>query len=226
MRYAKTAITWDSTEYHSIDTAITTDPTVAAEAIYYWHEGPENTFDGLYEYKGNMDRLAEILEDEPTVLDYETPASNDGLTYIHYEGSDADQQMLDLFLEHNIVIKWPVSFIEQSRAEHGMYVTFLGGDTAIRDAIGSLPDVVDVELNGIGEYTGHLSNPLSVLTDRQLDVLDIALEKDYYSTPRQTTHEEIATELDISQATVADHLQRIESKLIGSIVAERSPLEE
>lgn len=52
------------------------------------------------------------------------------------------------------------------------------------------------------------------LTDRQRQVLKAAHEGRYYEWPRGITQEELAEELDISVATVSQHLRTAERKLI------------
>lgn len=40
----------------------------------------------------------------------------------------------------------------------------------------------------------------------------------YYEVPRRTTYEEIAEEVELSQSTVGDHLQKIEAEILPRIV--------
>ncbi|WP_293032720.1 helix-turn-helix domain-containing protein [Natronococcus sp.] len=58
---------------------------------------------------------------------------------------------------------------------------------------------------------------LPELTARQRTVLSRAVEGGYYEIPRETTSEELATELGISRRAVDDHLRRVERKLIWSL---------
>lgn len=52
------------------------------------------------------------------------------------------------------------------------------------------------------------------LTDRQHEVVEYALESGYFEWPREITSEELAAELDISRATLLEHLRKAESKLL------------
>lgn len=56
-----------------------------------------------------------------------------------------------------------------------------------------------------------------LLTDRQREVLTAAHETGYYSWPRETTGEELAEELDISPATLHQHLRTAEQKLVAMV---------
>ncbi|EMA53332.1 MULTISPECIES: helix-turn-helix domain-containing protein [Halococcus] len=52
------------------------------------------------------------------------------------------------------------------------------------------------------------------LTDRQHEVIEHALAAGYFEWPREVTSDELAAELDISRATLLEHLRKAESKLL------------
>ncbi|HET7324691.1 MAG TPA: helix-turn-helix domain-containing protein, partial [Halococcus sp.] len=52
------------------------------------------------------------------------------------------------------------------------------------------------------------------LTDRQHEVIEHALTAGYFEWPREITSDELAAELDISRATLLEHLRKAESKLL------------
>ena len=56
----------------------------------------------------------------------------------------------------------------------------------------------------------------SILPQKQRLVLETAIEMGYYSRPRRCTQRDIAKVLEIKQATVSEHLQSAESKIINS----------
>lgn len=58
----------------------------------------------------------------------------------------------------------------------------------------------------------------SDLTDRQREVLETAHEMGYFEHPKGANATEVATELDIAQATLAEHLAAAQSKLLSSIL--------
>lgn len=60
------------------------------------------------------------------------------------------------------------------------------------------------------------------LTDRQREVLQLAHDRGYYEWPRRITQEELAEELDLSAATVTQHLRSAEQKLITMIFENRT----
>ncbi|WP_255149037.1 helix-turn-helix domain-containing protein [Halorarius halobius] len=53
------------------------------------------------------------------------------------------------------------------------------------------------------------------LSERQREVFELAQSHGYYTWPRETSAGDLATELDISKATLLEHLRKAEAKLLG-----------
>jgi len=66
----------------------------------------------------------------------------------------------------------------------------------------------------------------SPLTPRQHDVVVTALAEGYYDWPRAVTNEELADLLDISRATLLEHLRKAERKLLRSALFDESAMAE
>lgn len=62
------------------------------------------------------------------------------------------------------------------------------------------------------------TTPLSSLTDRQREILQLAFEMGYYEVPRTASSEDIATRVSLDPSTVAEHLQRAERNLLGDLL--------
>jgi len=111
---------------------------------------------------------------------------------------------------------WPVyheervdiaSVTEQLR-EHGM--TF---DVKRNVGVSSLPDAgLDIS-----------PNEASGLTDRQLEVLVTAQRMGYYNSDDPVTMADIADAMDLSSATVCEHLNQAENHIISNVVETVSP---
>lgn len=59
------------------------------------------------------------------------------------------------------------------------------------------------------------------LTDRQSETLQIAYHSGFYEWPRETTGEEVAAAIGVSQPTVSRHLRACERKLLGMFLGPR-----
>ncbi|OIB58941.1 helix-turn-helix domain-containing protein [Natrialba sp. SSL1] len=53
------------------------------------------------------------------------------------------------------------------------------------------------------------------LSERQREIFQLARRKGYYTWPREVSVTELAQEIDLSQATVLEHLRKAEAKLLG-----------
>ena len=69
----------------------------------------------------------------------------------------------------------------------------------------------------LGAESMHSPEFRDMLPQKQRLVLDKAIEMGYYSRPRGCTQRDIANVMNIKQATVSEHLQSAESKIINSI---------
>ncbi len=87
-----------------------------------------------------------------------------------------------------------------------------------------LKHIID-DLEGFGTVTlGKLeefrASTDSALTERQREVVAEALSRGYYDWPRGITNEELATELEISRATLHEHLRKAERAVLSSAMAD------
>ncbi len=56
------------------------------------------------------------------------------------------------------------------------------------------------------------------LTDRQLEVLELAVERGYFSRPKGANATELAAELDITQSTFTEHLVTAQAKIFADVL--------
>jgi hypothetical protein len=100
----------------------------------------------------------------------------------------------------------------------GMKMTIRGTMKGMRRVRTELEELVG---NGftvkLGSETLQEPEFMDMLPQKQRLVLDKAIEMGYYSIPRGCTQRDIAQVLDITQATVSEHLQSAEAKIIHSI---------
>lgn len=187
---------------------------VAGEAIHYINLLDDGTGVGLYQLRGDFERSADALEANPDVLACETSEASDGLVYLHFRANALVTDLLGIFRRYEIVVDWPMEYTDRG----GLRVTVLGEDAKIREAIAEIPDGIGVTLEGIGEYRPEMRQLASLLTDRQRELLELAVDAGYYEVPRRATLRDLADRADISAGTVGEHLRKIETKVITELV--------
>lgn len=76
----------------------------------------------------------------------------------------------------------------------------------------------EIDVRSIETVTGPQrpgSNRHDALSERQREVYELARERGYYRWPRDVSVKELAVDLNISKATVLEHLRKAEAKLLG-----------
>lgn len=76
---------------------------------------------------------------------------------------------------------------------------------------------LNISLQKLRDYRIQ-KTPLDALTDRQREVLEAAYDLGYYDVPRGSSTVEVAAELGVDDSTVAEHLQRAEHNLLGTLL--------
>ncbi|WP_435156727.1 helix-turn-helix domain-containing protein [Haladaptatus sp. DFWS20] len=191
-----------------------TDSAVNGEAIHYINLLDDGTGVGLYQLRGDFEQGTKALEANPEVLSIERSAASDGLVYLHFRANALMTDLLSIFRRYEIVVDWPMEYTDQG----GLRITMLGEDKKIREAIAEIPDGIPITLEGIGEYHPDMRQLASLLTDRQQELLELAINEGYYEMPRRATLNDLADRANISAGTVGEHLRKIETKVIMELV--------
>lgn len=215
MRYATVLLRWGDTELMPINSAIAADIDVHFEATYYINPIGGGTYAELSRFRGDLTRAAELFEACPQVSQFRIPETDDGFVYLQYESAPLLDELMALLSEHAVVISWP---IRSTRDTLGVELTVFGPESVLGAFLAAFPGTIDLELKRTGDYHASHSDLTVTLTDRQRTVLDVAVRRGYYESPRQATHRDLADELNIAPGTVAEHLQRIEATVMRSLV--------
>ncbi|GAB6862593.1 helix-turn-helix domain-containing protein [Haloplanus litoreus] len=122
--------------------------------------------------------------------------------------------------------------IRNSRAPFEPPVTIVDGIadleiTASQDRLSSLADqfrTFGLEFDVRSVRTSM--DPESVVSDRQRELIETAVERGYYDTPRTCTLTGLANHLDIAKSTASERLHRAEGAIIRAFVADTSVVDE
>lgn len=191
-----------------------TDPAVEGEAIQYINLLDDGTSVGLYQLRGDLEQGTEVLEANSDVLACEESEASEGLVYVHFRANSLMTDLLGILRQYEIVVDWPMEYTDQG----GLRITMLGEDEKIREALTGIPDEIQITLEGIGDYHPDMRQLASLLTDRQQELLELAIDEGYYEMPRRATLSDLADRANISAGTVGEHLRKIETKAIMELV--------
>jgi len=154
------------------------------------------------EYIGGAEKTIDIIVSDGPPTFY----------YLHFEPNPIEREIMAAPRKTSITIKEPA----EPQEDGSVIVTFVGDQRDVGDAAELVPEEVKVEVVSIRELDGQSKDVFADLTGRQREVLSVAVEMGYYEDPRAVTQDDIADELDVSSATVGEHLRRIEREILGS----------
>lgn len=214
MRTATVRISPDAAGLHPVDAEIAAHPDVERAAVDNLTELDDGSAVLLCRLRGDGEAVESILDDSEDVLDHHLTASGQTTyAHLHVVPTEPAAALLRLRRTHRVVVQLPLRW----RADGSLEVSAVGSDRALQRAIEAIPESVGVELVEIRSYDPAPDGPADLLTDRQLEVLDAALEVGYYEEPREGTQADVAAVVDLAPATVGEHLRRIEGKVMRSL---------
>ncbi|WP_254524964.1 helix-turn-helix domain-containing protein [Natrinema caseinilyticum] len=215
MRYAKCIIIPDDEGLHPVDQQIAEHPDINRELLHNVNLLADETIVTIYQFSGDRDALASILEDSPMVYKYQLSGVDDVIhAYIHVESDEKLVGLLNMLKKFEFIFDTPLEFTRRG----GLCVTMIGDVKSFQKAIPDVPDGIRLKLLKTGTYEPDTDRLFSQLTDRQQEILRTAVDMGYYDVPRAVTHEDIGDELGCTGGTVGGHLRKIESKLLSQIV--------
>ncbi|MFB6143128.1 MAG: helix-turn-helix domain-containing protein [Halorientalis sp.] len=214
MRHVELVLRPGAGGFHPAEGKIIESPDVQRIAIHHFNQLDDGTVVFLYQVRGDIERAREVLDGETDVLAHSISRSgNDLHAYIHFQPNDIVDGLLSLPQEHSVIVDTPIECLPDG----GIRVNGMAQESTVTEALGTLPEGLEVELEAIGEYDPDDRQLFSMLTERQQDILLTAMDMGYYDVPRQATYEDIGDELGIAPVTVGEHLRKIESRVLTEI---------
>lgn len=186
---------------------------VKREYLHHYNLLSDGTVVLLYQLRGELEYARNVFEESADVIHYDIPEQSDGLVYLHCEITTSLEALLTAVQESEVIMAMPVEFLRDDR----LRLTFIGEHDSLHRILALTAERIDVEIERLTEY-GSEDQFSSLLTDRQREILTIAVEQGYYEVPRQATIRTIADEIELSQATVGEHLQKIEARVLSDMV--------
>lgn len=182
------------------------------EALHYVNLLDDGTAIGVGQFSGDRERMATMEDEVSWVLTCTVTGGETWLAYLHYEPGRFEKALLELVDTQEISIDWPITYTSQ-----GMRLTLFGEETTLQRMIGAVPDEIRMTLERTGEYQPGMRDPTWQVTERQQEIVRVAVSAGYYDIPRRTTQRDLAADLDLSRGTIGEHLRRAEAKIMRSV---------
>lgn len=214
MRYAELVLDPGPDGFHPADRQFVESATVERVAIHHLNQLDDGTIVFLYQLRGDPEQAKAILSEESDILAYSiSREDNDLHAYVHVDPNETVETVFRLPQEHSLVIETPIECLP----EGALRVSVLGDQATFTEALNTVPDAFDVELETIREYSPDDRQLYSLLTERQQEILATAIRVGYYDQPRTATYEDVAEQLDLAPVTVGEHLRKIEARILTEI---------
>jgi predicted DNA binding protein len=214
MRYVELSIRPDDRWLQAVDSRIADHPDLCHGPIHNVNLLADDTAISLYEVEGDPAAVASVYEDDSESL-HEEITRVDGVTYVfsHFEPSPVVEGLLRTVQEYRLALETPIEIVDGDQLQ----VSIVADAEAIQRAMATIPDAADVSVEKTGSFAPAAQRPYAELTERQQEVLRVALEMGYYEMPREATYDDIAAEVDCSATTVGNHLRKIEAAVLRDV---------
>ncbi|WP_266082586.1 helix-turn-helix domain-containing protein [Haladaptatus caseinilyticus] len=168
----------------------------------------------------------EVLDDE--YINFVINAENKVEEFINaFENSEQVKHVKQIDTTHIKLTKRSCGALPIIRRNHGMLqwwdrvsgtqrvfniIVFRRED--LRNIVGELREIGTVQLTQLTPYRASEG----LLSDRQAEVINTALDGGYYEWPREMDAESLAAELGISHTTFLEHLRKAERTLLRNVL--------
>ncbi|RXK51158.1 helix-turn-helix domain-containing protein [Halorientalis pallida] len=203
--------------FHPLGGELTAEPSIERRAIHHVELLEDDTVLLFAEASGSQDRYREIMAESPHVIEYLTAGEDRWMAVSQFEPTAEVHWALELQRESMLVVDTPIHFT----SEDYLKVTYLGTDeifSTLYEYATEL-DYVTVEVLETGEYETDGSSFSRVITSRQEEVIETAVDLGYYNEPRQASLEDISEVVGIAPGTVGEHLRKAEERVFAEIVS-------
>jgi hypothetical protein len=169
----------------------------------------------LHHAVGDADAFEAAVEGIPEVLGYELePAGEDAFyVYVRDATTDALGDLFDPITRGGLIVVPPIRYHEDGTVTFSLF----GPDAEIGAAVESVPDPVTVTVEEVSGLGATVAAAETLLTERQREAVEAAVELGYYEVPREADHADVAEAIDCAPSTAAEHLRKAESRLVPSL---------
>lgn len=202
-------------EVHPVYDVLANAPFVERATAMHWNFTGEEL--GMMHYvEGDVDAFREAVESIPEVLGFELTPAGEEAFYAYVVGA-TNRPIRELFepLDRDpVVLIPPLEYHEDGSVSYSVF----GPSAAIQEAIDAIPDPVEVSVDGVGGMATVPGAVEVILSSRQREAVETALELGYYEIPREAGHEAVAEVMGCAPSTAAEHLRKAEAKLLHSVL--------
>tara|TARA_B100000029_G_scaffold45676_1_gene42116 strand:+ start:1857 stop:2501 length:645 start_codon:yes stop_codon:yes gene_type:complete len=99
-------------------------------------------------------------------------------------------------------------------SKNGLELRIYGHSDSIRRFLGLVKAVMPPDSISVQTFRTNGSSEYEFLTDKQREVLELAVSRGYYDDESDVTLKQLADEMGIARSTIGEHLKRAESEVM------------
>ena len=217
MRHYEIRFSPGERSFHPFTRILEQEPDVDQVAIHQMRLINDDLGLMLYELAGDYDRIQELMENLLGDLGYQIDRFDDRVfVYSPLLPNETVREMLRIPRDFEVFLDPPMRFTRNN----DLIVRYVATEEAFHRAMSIVPEGVSANLVKKRRYQPGGETFVAILTDRQREIFETAVELGYYNAPRLATQAEIGEELGLSGGTVGEHLRKIESKLVAFVASD------
>ena len=202
--------------FHPLGGKLTDEPSIRRRAIHHIELLDDETVLLFAEASGDKQRYEEIMEDSQYVISYLTAGADRWTAVSQFEPTDNVRRALQLQRESLLVVDTPIRFTSEDHLE----ITYLGTEEIFKKLYdyAEKAEHMSFDILATGEHETDGKAFSSMITSRQEEVLEAAVELGYYNEPRRASLEDISEAVGVTPGTVGEHLRKVEKRVFSEIV--------
>jgi hypothetical protein len=153
--------------------------------------------------------------DFPEFMEMLTVLKQEGNRYIIFAKVKFLKRFTGLAQKFNIDIIWDTPSIFKKGK---MVLSVTGEEEDLRKFLDVIKMLGEVQSMSFKKATFNEQSILSILTEKQKEILIAANKNGYYSYPRKINSKELSQKIGLSKPTVVQHLRKAEVRLISNIL--------
>ncbi|WP_169051859.1 helix-turn-helix domain-containing protein [Halorhabdus amylolytica] len=213
MKHTRVTLEFDVTSVPELVARIIESPDIEEPRVIDWSRAAPEVATFLYAIESDTEAFVEGARATDGVDSLRVVETQGEISYVFLTLRErlepVIEQVTEAIARAELIVRRPIVWRDGL-----MHCHVVGDSAALQEALEALPPEVDCRIDEIGQFPSELTNPASVLSERQREAAAVALELGYYEQPREATHERIAVELGCAPNTASEHLQKAEAKLV------------
>jgi predicted DNA binding protein len=217
MRYLRLTLREPPETRHPMQSFLVESDALERAELLTWNLAPdEDHEEALFYVRGDVGAYEAAIGEVESVADCDlTPVDDRSFySYVHQRTRESDAAFREAFARRSLVVVPPIVYRDDGAAEF----TVVGESEDLSQVVEAVPDPISVDVDRVGEYDSRHARVGDGLTDRQREVVAVAVDRGYYAVPREAKLDDLAAALDLSPSTVSDHLRKAEAAVMRRVV--------